>query len=46
MGGNKMVESLKWKYHKEFKNAMFHEWIVNRVKVGEIRKVKNLWIVK
>ncbi|RIB22832.1 Alpha/Beta hydrolase protein, partial [Gigaspora rosea] len=46
IGGNKMVESLKWEYHKEFKNSMFHEWILNRVKVGEIRKVKNLWFVK
>ncbi|CAG8598154.1 15607_t:CDS:2 [Racocetra persica] len=46
LGGNEMAESLKWKRRKEFNNAVFQEWTVGGVKVGEIRKVKNLWFVK
>ncbi|CAG8730660.1 19010_t:CDS:2, partial [Gigaspora margarita] len=46
LGANEMVESLKWKRRQEFKNATFQEWTVDGVRVGEIRKVKNLWFVK
>ncbi|CAG8727691.1 13374_t:CDS:2, partial [Dentiscutata erythropus] len=42
LGGNEMAESLKWKRHQEFKNAVFQEWTIGDVKVGEIRKVENL----
>ncbi|CAG8748175.1 14582_t:CDS:2, partial [Cetraspora pellucida] len=44
-GGIKMVESLKWKHRKQFRNAIFHDWTVDGVKVGKIKKVKNLWFV-
>ncbi|RIB12226.1 carboxypeptidase S1, CPD-S1 [Gigaspora rosea] len=45
-GANEMTESLKWKRHQEFKNAIFQKWTVDGLRVGEIRKVKNLWFVK
>ncbi|CAG8451842.1 18646_t:CDS:10, partial [Dentiscutata erythropus] len=45
-GGIEVAESLKWERHYEFKNTVFQEWIVDGVKAGEIRKVKNLWFVK
>ncbi|CAG8621317.1 37154_t:CDS:2 [Gigaspora margarita] len=46
LGGNEMAESLKWKRSQEFKNAMFQEWTIGTIKVGEIREIKNLWFVK
>ncbi|RIB05386.1 carboxypeptidase S1, partial [Gigaspora rosea] len=46
LGGNEMAESLKWKRSQEFKNAMFQEWTIGAIKVGEIREIKNLWFVK
>ncbi|CAG8646373.1 4134_t:CDS:2, partial [Scutellospora calospora] len=39
---NEMIESLKWKCQQEFINTKFQDWKVDGVKVGEIRKVKNL----
>ncbi|CAG8744663.1 35047_t:CDS:2, partial [Racocetra persica] len=42
IGSNEMIESLKWKCQQEFNNAKFQDWKVDGVKVGEIRKVKNL----
>ncbi|KAF0545752.1 prepro-carboxypeptidase Z [Gigaspora margarita] len=46
IGSNEMIESLKWRCQQEFNNAKFQDWKVDGLKVGEIRKVKNLWYAK